>query len=103
MSGASRRSLRTQPVLLVAGADFEPEFLRNDPQVGHFLTDDAGGITLARIARAGAAVLQPGLAAEHQDAAIELVVDDAVSTLGVAVDGRGVPRLTSRAGKAPRV
>src|SRR5690606_36153175 len=70
---------------------------------GHLRADDVRRIAGTSATRACLPVLYPCLAAEHPDAVIEFIVDDAVAAFGVAVDGGGVPSAASRAGQAPGV
>lgn len=57
-------------------------------------------IRRSRLALSCAPVLHPGLTTKNQDAAIQLIMDDPIAALGIAVDRRRVPASASRAGYA---
>nr|WP_306003264.1 hypothetical protein [Brevundimonas sp. C43] len=57
-------------------------------------------IRRSRLALSCAPVLDPGLTTKNQDAAIQLIMDDSIAALGIAVDRRRVPTSASRAGYA---
>lgn len=55
-------------------------------------------IRLSRLALSCAPVLDPGLTTKNQDAAIQLIMDDPIAALGIAVDRRCVPASVAWAG-----
>lgn len=57
-------------------------------------------IRRSRLALSCAPFLDPSLATENQNAAIQFLMDDPIAALGIAVDRRRIPASASRAGYA---
>src|SRR5690606_29280605 len=93
----------SQFVLGVAFPDLNPQRLWHYPQVRHLRADDVRRIAGTSATCACLPVLYPCLAAEHPDAAIEFIVDDAIAAFSIAVDGGRVPSTASGTRQAPGI
>src|SRR5437762_1304491 len=74
-----------------------PSVLRDDPQLRHVLRDETVGIVQAGDALSGRRVLDIAQPVPDQAADVELIVEDAGTAGGIAIDRRCVPFAAARA------
>src|SRR4051794_39217235 len=89
-----------RPDMALARLHGVPELLLDDAQGRDILDDPLRLRVHPRLALARRRILDEALAVPHETSDIELVVEDAVAALPVAVDGRRVPGAALRTGDA---